>query len=238
MRACPSLVLLALVVQEPGDRVVAERQRNELAYREQYLPKQQEMHAKHEGRWLVIAGGRVGSPRATLEEADAAAREASPRARHRFVLRIGEEGDQKWDLGMAEGKQLAGFAMTNGLGDKCFVHAAGVVVEKDGKQVEIGQVQDKGGACIEPEVMAPRAERGQGVKMLFTNIMQGPATIERRVADELGLAMWELPGMVELRPGYGQVPVAPVATCRRAWVRVWFAPLERAVIVPVAIWGE
>src|SRR5437763_1586488 len=88
-------------VASDADKMAVERAADEAGYRE-HCGWRSRLREEFLGCWVAIAGGKAfpvnatGTavrPAATMDEAVSAAKAAFPNARHRFVFRVGEEGD-------------------------------------------------------------------------------------------------------------------------------------------------
>jgi hypothetical protein len=237
-------------VPSPYDaaRTAAERAANEAAYREHVAPIRESLVHEHLGHWVVIAGGRVfplnehGTmvrPAATREEADAAARLAVPDAQHRFVFRIGEEGDVSQDVGGTEHAHVLGVRFIallerrdvemRGLGPRQPIHFF-----KDGQRTEITAKGPDDRMYLRPEV-GPVGHVGAFSKrplFVLSTGSTGYATVAAETAAAGRLHLFEIPGKVviegTLQSGEG----------RRARARLQFAGTDLDFVVPVAIWKE
>jgi hypothetical protein len=227
----------------PVDRTTLERETNRATYEREYLPRMSALRKDHGGRWLVIAGGvmlpRRGetlAPAKTWQVADAEARKSFPDTRHRFVIRIGDEGDQMMSVGMTQREEIAGRALFRKLG-KLIIHPDGVAVRTGRGQVEIGGDGPKEGTWLGLQLGTPGAKPAKLMhKLAAINVFPGHATLKQTTATELDLANWEIPGAVILKPGYGKVPTETVlARCRRAWLHCHCDPLAWSEVVPIAI---
>src|SRR5947208_13082669 len=96
-RARIAAVVLGLLVAARAARakdapatVDAERTADVAAYERERAALDRE----HAGEWAVIAGGKVVATAKALEDVEAKA----PEAKHRFVFRVGEDGDAKEEI--------------------------------------------------------------------------------------------------------------------------------------------
>ena len=245
LQPAASHVLAAAVgAANEGDPVAAERTANEAAYREHVSGIRQYLLHNALGQWIAIAGGRVfpvnehGTmvrPAATMEGAESAARAAVPEARHRFVFRIGEEGDLEQPLGGAELPHVLGVwflaelerpdVEMRGLGPGQEVHFV-----KDATRVEITAKGPDDRMFVRPEVGPPRgAGRADALYGLSTGF-GGYAVLPAETAAAASLHLWEVPGRITIEGVYQS------GACQRARARFRFPGTDLDWVLPVAIW--
>jgi hypothetical protein len=233
---------------EPSDpaRIVAERAANEAGYREHILGIRQYLLQKNLGQWVAIAGGRAYPlnehktavrPAATMQEADLAARAAVPDARHRFVFRIGEEGDMEQDLGGAELPHVLGvwfFAELErpdvemrGIGPSQPIHFT-----KGGTRKEITVKGPDNRMFVRPELGPPEGPgRAEALCVLSTGFA-GYAVLPPETASAASLHLWEIPGKITIEGAFQK------GACRRARAHFRFPGTDLDFLIPVAIWPE
>lgn len=245
------------------DRVSAERARNQAAYERDYLPKRPTLLEHHRGKWIAIIGGKVYprdglghiAPTTEIAALDATTREAHPKARHRFVIRIGDEGDATWGLGMTQKRFTLGRAFLTGVADG-FVHAAAGgfwIVDGDKKtNVWSGGAEHDAQPFVAPPLAPPtslptRDRTGQAepektattekttklekqIGLLYTNLCEGTALLGTEELNDFDLAMWELPGTIRVRG------LTRAGALRRVYLRFRFEGTAYDFIQHVALW--
>jgi len=70
------------------------------------------LRSEHAEQWVAIAGGKVAATGRTPEEVAAAA----PLALHRFIFRVGDEGDGEFPANFWYGPRFGGFGLAEALG--------------------------------------------------------------------------------------------------------------------------
>jgi hypothetical protein len=224
-------------------QVPAQRAANEEAYRAHVVPIRETLVHEHLGRWISIARGRVFpqnehgtlvSPAATMEEAEEAARAAAPDARHRFVFRVGEEGDHRQAGGGAELEHVLGVGFLarlerpdvamRGLGPRQPIHFV-----KDGVRTEITVKGPDDRMYVRPEVGPPGAAGRPDALYVISTGYSGYATLSAPTAARASLHLWEIPGKVTIEGAFG------TADFRRARARFRFPGTDLDFTIPVAV---
>jgi hypothetical protein len=180
-----------------------------------YLEMQTVLLKKHRDQWVVLAGGEVACAAATFEAAIAGAKEKTAGAAHRFVFRAGHEPPLKEEP-RAHGSLRAGdfgSAFGGGSLSVAFVDGKTCLVGKDGQIRPAPLIR-----FAPPSEDAPEAS----FEPFWNTGMPGEFCLDPDTARDLGLARFEIPGVIEGatispfdRPG---VPLDYPA--RRAWVYV------------------
>ena len=224
--------------------VAAERAANEAGFKEHILGWRQYLLEKHLGQWVAIAGGRAFPvneqhtavrPAATMEEADAAARAEVPGAKHRFVFRIGEEGDFEQELGGAELPHVFGNMFFAAL-ERPDVEMRGIgprqpiYFRKGDVRTEITAKGPDIRMFVRPEVGAPGAAGRAGALYVLSTGFGGYGVMPAAAADAASLELWEIPGKITIDGEFQK------GECRRARARVRFPGTELDFVLPVAIW--
>lgn len=233
------------------DRVDAERRRNQKTYEREYLPEQKRLHAKHRGKWIAIVSGKLlprtkdGAikPCSTLEELDGIARARFPKAKHRFVIRIGSEGAERWGLGMTRRRFTFGRSFLKGVVDNFQISygSPSTFYIIDGKKrIRLPGAGPK--HDLAPVVLAPFDHRPakskkkspvqaqKQVPMLFTNLCEGTTLLGREAVQTLSPELWELPGKVRVDG------LSRFGTLRRAWLRFRLPGTKYDFVQHVALW--
>ncbi len=227
-------------------RTAAERAANERAYAEHVLPRGLGLVHDHLGAWIALAGGRAFpvnehgtavAPAATMKQAVAAAEAAVPEARHRFVFRVGEEGDFRQSLGGAELPQVLGVWFLallerpdveyRALGPGKPIHFV-----KDGKRIEITTKGPDRRMFVRPEVGPPEGTARSDALYVLSTGFGGYAVMAADTAAKSDLHLWEVPGTVTIEG------VFQGGECRRARARFRFPDTDLDFLVPVAVWPE
>ena len=214
-----------------------ERRMNEDAYRSVYLPQRGDLVVQAKGGWLSVVDGHVLpsdgkriTPATTMEEAVAAAGLAAPRAKHRFVFAVGEEGDVEWAMGGCELKHVVGIQFI------ALIEPVGV----SGPDVDLKGLfgeQFRGllvkgpdsRLFLRPAVGPPCGSGTAGEIYCVSTGFGGFATMTPETAR--GLELWEIPGSVMVYPVHHP-------RCRRARARFAWPGSKVDFTVPVAIWPD
>ncbi|MEO6596717.1 MAG: hypothetical protein ABIP94_18375 [Planctomycetota bacterium] len=228
-------------------KVAAERVDNEAAYAKHILGNRESLLHRYLGNWVAIAGGRVFPvneqhtvvrPAATMGEAVAAADLEVPRAQHRFVFRIGEEGEFEEFLGGAElphvlgngfflELQLAGVALDD-IGPHGHLFAG-----RDGGRTEITVAGPDERMFVRPQVGAPGATGRADARYGLSTGFGGTGVLPPETAAELSLYRWEIPGKVTI-----EAVTQRGGVCHRARARFRFPGTNLDFTLPVAIWAQ
>lgn len=248
-RTTTIVVIRDAAAAAPGEPPVArtlgdERRANEEAYRALYVPQRERLVAEHRGKWLAIVDGRVvpsgpGGPAPTqrLAEADAAARAAAPRAKHRFVFPVGEDGDVEWPMGGCELKHVLGVRFL-ALLERDDVEIRGYGPDEPVRALFSGALREitvKGPDSrmyVQPELGPPGGEGKASELYCLSTGFAGVATVAATTAAGAHLEMWEVPGTADVLRG------VPEGQCRRAVARFAWPGSELDFVAQVAIWPE
>jgi len=217
--------------------VESERAVNEKAYGEQVLGMAGSLKAEHLGEWIAIAGGSLWpanegrtlvAPAATMEEADAAARREVPGALHRFVFRVGEDGDEDHDLGGSEVPHTLGVAFLGAWEGRAAL-GPNVALILDGKKVST-RAED-GRPFVRAALLPPAGDGGVEADWVLSTGFSGFAVLPAETAERAGLALWEIPGTAHIDG------ILQKGDCRRARARIRIPAAGGLVIdMPVAVW--
>src|SRR5262245_25424324 len=82
--------------QSPTATIESERARDDDAYSGEYDWRREILFHQHAGEWAAIVGGEILAPFPTLEACAAEAEKRHPKALHRYVFRIGEDGEVRY----------------------------------------------------------------------------------------------------------------------------------------------
>lgn len=227
-------------------KTAAERAADEAAYTQNIGVAREHLLHEHLGEWVAIAGGRVfpqneqgtaAAPADTLEKAVAAADAAVPQARHRFVFRLGEEGDFWHMLGGVELPHVLGnrfLALLErpdvemralGPGQRIHFVKKDVRVEFTAKSPDLRMV-------VRPEIgPVGGAGKADALYVLSTGF-SGYGTLSAETAAAAALHLWEIPGSVSLQGAFA----TNTGKCRRARARLKFPGTDLDFVMPVAIW--
>lgn len=229
-------------VEPAGPTAESERTQNLGAYRFLYLPEQAKLAATRKGAWLAVAGGKVVPsvgqaivPAATMEQAVAAANEAKPDAKHRFVFQVGEEGDVDWPLGGCELPHVLGtYFMALLERDDVRMNLSpkhpSIVLVRGDQTTELAVAGADTRMYVQPEVGPPGAGGAPGAAYCVSTGFGGFATMS--AASAAGLELWEIPGTAHV------AGVAQSGDCRRARARFNWPNTPLDFTVPVAIWPK
>lgn len=222
-----------------------ERAANLAAYETHVMGMRHFMLHEHLGHWVVIAGakafpvnehGTAVAPAPTMEAAVAAARTAVPKARHRFVFRIGEEGDLTQSLGGVELPHVFGVWFMAALEPhvEMLVFGGGrpITYRKGDVRKAITVKGPDSRTYVRPEVGAPGSKgRAEALYCLSTGFA-GYTTVPHKTAVAASLHLWEIPGHITVSGVFQK------GECRRARMRIKFPETDIDLLLPVAVWSE
>lgn len=239
--AAASLAASHAQTAPPADRIAAERAENDAAFAKDYALHKERLFAEHAGQWIAIVHGKILpapergfpiAPAATLADCLKAADARLPDAAHRYVFRLGEEGDVAYSLGMAQHPDVFGMALFDLVGINVF--ATGVVdIERKGKKGKLAFTNDLGGALTLATTIAdPTGAKEEPIKVVASTGFNGIAVFAPAVADRLGLARFEIPGRAAIE-GWAQK-----GYCRRARFRMKQPEIDVDEVLPAAIWPK
>lgn len=189
------------------ETVDAARARNKNAY----TRLSPDLHRDHLNRWVVIAGGKTAALGTTLEDV----LKKAPETPHRFVFKVGSEGDRKSDVSEWYGPRFGGPKLLALLGEMGFAltygSTTGWVFSRNGKRVPA--VSPPPFTRVRLQIAPP------GGKPVALNVL--PNTVGPELVltpqdhDRLRLARFEVPGMMQIETAFGVV-----VPCRRVLVRI------------------
>jgi hypothetical protein len=173
-----------------------------------------------------------------MDDAIAAADLELPASLHRFVFRIGEEGDASEFLGGADLRhvlgngffvelEMGGIAL-NGLGPHGSLFAA-----RDGLRTEITVPGPDDRMFVRPEVGPPGVSGCASELFVLSTGFGGTAVLPPETAAALSLNRWEIPGKITITAA-----MQAGGECRRARARFRFPGTSLDFVLPVAIWPE
>lgn len=228
----------------PATPVEAERAANLEAYETVYLDIKDALVESSAGKWIAIVDGHLlpmntmggVEPADSLEQVAALADEAAPDAQHRFIFRIGEDGDVAHHFTMSTRPNIIGRQFLRHLGPRCWVAAgAGTYIgPRDAKDASDPRVTKVGGTSADGEYVTAHLgtpdDEGDTVDASFhvATGFSGYTIIDVGTAEALELALWEVPGAV-------RVEIQGDLRRARAWFRVDGAPIDRALPVAVRV---
>jgi hypothetical protein len=191
----------------PDPAIAAAREKDQAAYD----AAKAKLHAEDAGNWVVIAEGLLAGKGRTLDDVKAIRREAT----HRFVFRVGEEGDKSGDASSWYAPRFAGRSLLGALGVRMIDDPDGqITLQKGSAQVVFGQgepfpVSHLRLASPDGEPEATRS--GKPAEVFLGTV--GPALLMApEDAVRLHLERWEVPGTEAFFQG--SIP------CRRALLTV------------------
>jgi hypothetical protein len=188
---------------------------------------------------VAIAGGRVLTadtsrvvPVRTLAEADAVARRAAPQARHRFIFRVGDEGDVDWNLmGASKAPDVVGvqfLLLVQGIDADALSKSDDPLAALLGGKLKplLFQGRTDQRLFVRPEV-GPLDVVGEATHdFVVSTGFTGTAVMQADAAH--GLEMWEIPGTARIGRGDDDA-------CRRAYARFRWPAAKIDVTSAVAI---
>ena len=220
---------------EPRDPADAERARNEAAFEDDYLRQKERLFSAHAGHWLAIVDGRLlpadargrPAPAATLDECVAAADAANAAALHRFLFRIGEEGDVVYLDPRAPGHSVVGMGLKLALGIAATFDPASSAVTwtRAGKSRRFALERGE----FELRLSDPTGRQFASARVSDSSGYAGFLLVESSLGDLLDAERFEIPGRALLRAG------ETIHELRRAHLRVQLPELDLDERVPAAV---
>ncbi|MBL8841059.1 MAG: hypothetical protein JNL90_05940 [Planctomycetes bacterium] len=222
----------------PRDPVDRQREQNELAFEGDYLRQKERLFPDHAGQWIAIVAGRLLpidsrgrlAPTPDYAACLAAADAADPAALHRFLFRIGEEGDVVYSDGYATPRTMVGAALKQRFAITSSFDAAAraILWTRAGRSARF---------AVEREQIELRLSDPAGRAVVVTRVADsasfgGFLALEATFAGLLDAEKHEIPGRVLLRTGAG------LEEARRARVRLAVPELELDELLPAAVWGD
>ncbi|MBI1850755.1 MAG: hypothetical protein HYR85_10465 [Planctomycetes bacterium] len=212
----------------PVDSAVdAERAQNVAAYETAYLSQKELLVADHVGEWAAIVGGELLAPFPTMAACIDAADKKQPRALHRFVFRIGEEGDVRFKsiAGIWLGQPRNAISLNFVLADEhLIVDFAGPGADMTwghaGKTTKVHWDEKN---FIELDLADPTGTKRERVPLILSGRFNETVGLDPTVAAKLGLERFEIPGR-----GFSKdilVGGQPFE-CRRARVRIHMPEID------------
>ncbi len=222
----------------PPSPIELERSRNEAAYDRDYLRVKERLFDAHVGHWLAIVDGHLlpadarGRPAPAPQLADvlAAADAVNRDALHRFVFRIGEEGDVAYPDPGGAPQPLVGMALKlqHGIAATFDPAAPAVLWTRAGKSRRFSVVRDQ----IELLLADPTGRQSLAARVADSPGFGGFLALDPAPADLLDAERFEVPGRVVL------TRTDSVRELRRTRLRVQVPELELDALVPAAVWIE
>ena len=191
------------------------------------LAADRESLAPLEGHFAAAAGGKTIGGTMLMEDTVRLLHEAAPRPDHAYLFALGTEGDREEGIPALYGPRVAGNGLLAALGVAATVDpGAGTVTLGRGGTARTFRFQ--GGAAKASFSVEPASGFGEAREISFvvSSGWAGTALVSSADADEMGLALSEIPGEVTLT----EIVSGRVLHCRRALCRV---TLERMNDNPV-----
>jgi hypothetical protein len=222
----------------PDDPTDEERMRDESAYEQFYLRQKERLVRDQLGKWIAIASGRLlpadarghVQPAASFEECRKAIDVAAPEALHRFVFRIGEEGDVVYADNSTQPRCVIGSA---------FKVSLGVTATFDARAMQMTWTRGPDRHAFELEqgllqlmLSDPTARQSMGVRLSDSSGFDGFVLLDATTADLLDTEKFEIPGRALLKTGGDR----PFVALRRARIRIALPELHLDDLIPAATW--
>ncbi len=213
-----------------------QRDVNASAYENDYLRQKERLFPAHLGRWIAIVGGRLlptdergrVEPAATFDDCVKAAEAADASALHRYLFRVGEEGDVVYSDSSATPRNVVGAALKSALGvAAAFDAKAGAITWRRGEKSRTFPLERE---QIEISLSDPQGLQSMSARVADSAGFGGFVLLDATTADLLDAEKHEIPGRVVLRTTQG------TAELRRARVRVGVRELALDEVVPAAVW--
>ena len=207
-------------------------------YQQMYLPQQAQLLKKAAGQWVLISKDQVLpqsdkgkiSPAKTLDELLLLAEALVPGAKHRYVFRVGEEGDRSTfytagDVQFGVGSKFAE-AIMKATESEWWCRGASVLLKnKSGEFKELSPA-GSGVPTVPFTIAAPKGDVSSKASFVYCSAFPGGATISPKEAAKLHLELWEVPGTHTLNEFY---------KCPRALLRFTLKDPKAEVTLPVCI---
>jgi hypothetical protein len=223
---------------DPPDPIAEQRDLDLDAYESDYLRQKERLFAEHAGEWVVVVAGRLlptdargrVEPARSLSECVRAADVAAPDAKHRYVFRIGEEGDVVYADTAGEPRNVIGAALKGSLGVyAAFDPSIGELRWSKGDKVRAFKLEQE---RIVLSLSDPSNAQSNDVRLADSSGFSGFVALESAAGDLLDAEKFEIPGRVLLRTTSG------IHELRRARVRLHVRELALDEIVPAAVWAQ
>ena len=224
----------------PSDKVRDEideaRAHNEITYENEYLRMKERLVPDQLGKWLAIVNGRIvpsdshgrPEPAATLESCLAFADTIDDKALHRFVFRVGEEGDVLYADPAHSARSVVGTALKSLLAVSATfdVRSNEVTWTREGKTHRFKIDHERFPILLSD----PIGRQSMETQVADSSGFGGFLALEAVSAIVLDGPRYEIPGRVLLKTGDG------FQELRRTRVRVHIQDLDVDVVVPAAAW--
>ncbi len=215
-----------------------ERARNDERYEKEYLHRKDVLFIQHPGDWISIVRGKLSDPFPSLIACAAAAEKEHPSAAHRYMFRIGEEGDVHYDgpaplepcqpLNVVGGTFKAlfhiGFAWQAGGDD------AWLAWERSGKRRTFQWKRPSRITGL--EIADPLASTRAELAVVDSGSSTALLLLDTPTASALGLERFEIPGRAVVDYSSERIQ------CRRARARVRVPEIDLDETVPIAVWPK
>ena len=221
---------------EPRTPLDVARELNELTYEDDYLRVKERLVPEQLGRWIGIVGGRIVpegergkfQPAETFEACIKAADAADREALHRFIFRIGEEGDVIYADVSSQPRTVIGGAFRSkfGIAASFDARAGELKWTRAGKSKSFKLEHDQ----FELLLADPSGRQSMGTRLSDSSSFAGFVALDANTADLLDSERFEIPGRVLLRSDRGVVEL------RRTRVRIQVKDLDLDELVPAAAW--
>ena len=227
------------VPDQVTDPIAEARAIDEIAFESDYLRQKERLFPDHAGQWIAIVGGRLLPvdekgrlvPTPEFAKCLAAADAADPAGKlalHRFLFRIGEEGDVVYADASASPRNVIGTGFHAAL-------AIRAVFEPKSNELRWTRGDQSRTFTLDHDRLElllsdPGGKQSMGVPLADSSSFPGFLALEATFATLLDAHRFEIPGRVLLRTPSG------FAELRRARLRVKETTLALDELVPIAAW--
>jgi len=187
------------------------RQVNQSAFEELYLPLKESLFDRHAGEWVAIVDGRLmpvdekGNvmPTKSLETLLAVADEVGPEAAHRFIFRVGEEGEVRYRPTVNSHPEWIGRGFFPLFAGNLWTTPPGVYIAPRGASydegVKIGPgINEPDGPRAELRVSPMSGDGEVSLSFVVSTGFDGHAILGHGAAQALQLSRWEIPGELNM----------------------------------------
>jgi hypothetical protein len=218
------------------DETDEQRAHDEITYENEYLRVKERLVPDQLGKWLAIVNGRIvpsdshgrPEPAATMESCLAFADTVDEKALHRFIFRVGEEGDVLYADPAHSARSVVGSALKSLLAVSATfdVRTGEMSWIREGKMHRFKLDHERFPILLSD----PVGRQSMQTQVADSSGFGGFLALEASTAVVLDGPRYEIPGRVLLKTGDG------FQELRRTRVRVKIPDLDVDVVVPAAAW--
>ncbi|MBI3845106.1 MAG: hypothetical protein HY292_10780 [Planctomycetes bacterium] len=216
-------------------QVDAERVCNDEVFDEQFRNAKERLFQQHPAAWVAIVGGELLETFDSMSACVEAADHKHPNARHRYLFRIGEEGDTRLQ-GPApiEPEQPrdcigCGFKALFRPSEMISPSTQTLTWTRNGKSTTRRWFNEN---YTEIEVADPFGAKPKSIRVVDSGSFTGVLGLCRETAAGFDLARFEIPGRAFIKGSM----TGDTFECRRARARIRVPEIDIDEAIPVVIW--